>query len=191
MTRFAKRLLCAAAALVLLWLCLFITDALRCSRGLRPLFVRPLETADDGGSGLYAGALYRVELQLDGSLDPDAPPVYVAMTLLGKPVAVSGAPVPEIPPATTDLSMVMVDGVLYFESGPASCINPVCGTPDGVIESCVPAGTVPTKNGQSNFGAGYAYQFAGEGTLYVLRDGQRILFTDTARVCCYPEADVF
>lgn len=191
MRRPIKRILFAFIALVFLWSCLFVTDAYRCSCGLRPLFVRPVETADDGGSGLYAGPLYRVELQLDGMLDPPAAPVYIHMTLFGKTVAVSGAPLPETPPATTDLSMVMIGGVLYFESGPVSCINPVCGTPDGVIESTVSPGLVPTQNGQSNFGSGYEYQFAGEGELYVFIDDHRILFTDTARICCYPEADTF
>lgn len=68
--RLSKTLLIALAAAVLLWLAMFCTDCARCRVLKAPLFAFPAgTTADDGGSGLYRGAGYAVELEVH--LDPD------------------------------------------------------------------------------------------------------------------------
>lgn len=68
--------------------------------------------------------------------------------------------------------MVMVGGVLYFDTGRESTIDGRCGTPDGEITSTVDVTERPVKNDQSNFGAGFAYQYGEEETIEIERDGK-------------------
>lgn len=75
---------------------------------------------------------------------------------------------------TADLRAVMVDGVLYYETG--ETLSVTCGTADGVIDSSVDADALPTENDQSNFGTGYSYQFWDDDALAVEIDGAWILF---------------
>ena len=64
--------------------------------------------------------------------------------------------------------MVMVDGVLYADTGRPSSVTARCGTMDGEITSTVEAGQVPSRDDQSNFGTGYGYQLGfEEGTIEV------------------------
>lgn len=53
--------------------------------------------------------------------------------------------------------MVMVDGVLYKDTGMVSHVLR-CGVMDGEITSSVNEGEQPVKDNQSNFGKGYGYQ---------------------------------
>lgn len=63
--------------------------------------------------------------------------------------------------------MVMVDGVLYADTGRLSQAEGRCGVMDGCLTSSVASGA-PTRDDQSNFGTGYGYQLGfEEGTIEV------------------------
>jgi len=47
----------------LLWFTLAATDLLRLNSFEMPIFARPAETFDDGGSGTYKGLGWRIELE--------------------------------------------------------------------------------------------------------------------------------
>ena len=75
------------------------------------------------------------------------------------------------------LRMVMVDGVLYADTGRPSSVTARCGTMDGEITSTVEAGQVPSQDNQSNFGADYGYQFGfEEGTIEVYIGQEWVVF---------------
>lgn len=71
---------------------------------------------------------------------------------------------------------VRIDGVLYYDTGTVSDMEYRCGTPDGVITDTTDADALPTEDGQSNFGTGYGYQFAADGTVEVEIDGEYVIF---------------
>ena len=71
---------------------------------------------------------------------------------------------------------VRIDGVLYYDTGAVSDMEYRCGTPDGVITDTTDADALPTEDGQSNFGTGYGYQFAADGTVEVEIDGEYVIF---------------
>ena len=113
----------------------------------------------------------------------------------GEPVA-GGADMPAVgndgaiqteqaQPAVTEekwdlIPMVMVDGVLYLDTGYTNTDIKKCGTPDGEITSKVDGSEKPTANDQSNFGTGYGYQYGvTEGTIEVyMNDEWRIFATE-------------
>lgn len=78
--------------------------------------------------------------------------------------------------ATATRRAVRIDGVLYYDTGTVSDMEYRCGTPDGVISDTTDADTLPTEDGQSNFGTGYGYQFAADGTVEVEIDGEYVIF---------------
>lgn len=78
--------------------------------------------------------------------------------------------------ATTTRRAVRIDGVLYYDTGTVSDMEYRCGTPDGVISDTTDADALPTEDGQSNFGTGYGYQFAADGTVEVEIDGEYVIF---------------
>ena len=92
----------------------------------------------------------------------------------------------ETPPSDPLPRMVMVDGVLYQDTGRESPLTGRCGTMDGEITSAVEPGQQPSQDGQSNFGAGYGCQRTGEGVIELSLDGKWILFREAA-----PETVVF
>lgn len=71
------------------------------------------------------------------------------------------------------IPQVMVDDTLYFTTGyPASPFDR-SEEPDGTITSSVEGYEQPTQNDQSNFGAGYSYQYGKvDGTIEINIDGQ-------------------
>lgn len=81
------------------------------------------------------------------------------------------------------IPMVMVDGVLYLDTGHTNTDTHKCGTPDGEITSAVDSSKQPTNDDQSNFGTGYEYQYgAAEGTVELYLNGNwRIFATEEAR----------
>ena len=81
------------------------------------------------------------------------------------------------------IPMVMVDGTLYLDSGHNSTATARCGMLDGEITSCVDSASKPTEDDQSNFGAGYGYQYgAEEGTVEVFLNGKwRVFATEEVR----------
>ena len=78
--------------------------------------------------------------------------------------------------ATATRRAVRIDGVLYYDTGTVSDLEYRCGTPDGVITDTTDADALPTEDGQSNFGTGYGYQFAADGTVEVEIDGEYVIF---------------
>ena len=81
------------------------------------------------------------------------------------------------------IPMVMVDGVLYLDTGHNSTGIRQCGTSDGEITSAVDSSQQPAENDQSNFGTGYGYQYgAAEGTIELyINEKWRIFATEEAR----------
>ena len=75
------------------------------------------------------------------------------------------------------IPMVMADGAMYYDTGRESTVTGRCGVMDGEITSAVDQTEVPSENDQSNFGAGYGYQWGPEeGTLEVCMDGKWLVF---------------
>ncbi len=64
------------------------------------------------------------------------------------------------------IPLIMVEGALYFLTG-ESDIDGRCKNMDGEIMETVDGSEVPVKDGQSNFGAGYGYQFVDENQIDV------------------------
>ena len=57
------------------------------------------------------------------------------------------------------IPMVMADGAMYYDTGRESTVTGRCGVMDGEITAAVERTEVPSENNQSNFGAGYGYQW--------------------------------
>ena len=72
--------------------------------------------------------------------------------------------------------MVMVDDKLYFDTGKENRETRRCGTPDGEITTTVDVMEIPTENNQSNFGAGFDYQYGAEDTIEICMDGKWMIF---------------
>lgn len=81
------------------------------------------------------------------------------------------------------IPMVMVNGILYLDTGHESTIEARCGVMDGEITSQVDGSKQPTVDDQSNFGTGYGYQYgATEGTIELFMNGKWWIFaTEEAR----------
>ncbi len=71
--------------------------------------------------------------------------------------------------------MVRVKGKVYHDTGKVSEALR-CGVMDGKIESTVETGEVPAQDNQSNFGAGYGYQYGAGGTIEINVDGKWLIF---------------
>ena len=75
------------------------------------------------------------------------------------------------------IPMVMVGGRLYYDTGRESTLETHCGLPDGTIDSTVEGSEIPTQDNQSNFGAGFDYQYgADDDTLEIFIDGKWMVF---------------
>lgn len=73
---------------------------------------------------------------------------------------------------------VMVNDIVYYDTGYKSSINDRCENIDGQITSECSGSEVPAEDDQSNFGKGYDYQYGSvEGTIEVqLTDGNWYVF---------------
>lgn len=78
--------------------------------------------------------------------------------------------------ATATRRAVRIDGVLYYDTGAVSDAETRRAILDGVITDTTDADALPTEDGQSNFGTGYGYQFAADGTVEVEIDGEYVIF---------------
>lgn len=81
------------------------------------------------------------------------------------------------------IPMLMVEGVLYLDTGYDNTDIRKCGTFDGEITSTVHGTEKPTKDNESNFGDGYGYQCGvTEGTIEVyMNEKWRIFATEEVR----------
>lgn len=73
---------------------------------------------------------------------------------------------------------VMVNGVVYYDTGYKSSLDNRCEDMDGQITSECSGSEVPTEDDQSNFGKGYDYQYGSvEGTIEIeMTDGNWYVF---------------
>lgn len=73
---------------------------------------------------------------------------------------------------------VMVNGVVYYDTGYKSSPDNRCEDMDGQITSECSGSEVPTEDDQSNFGKGYDYQYgSAEGTIEIqMTDGNWYVF---------------
>lgn len=69
-------------------------------------------------------------------------------------------------------AMVMIDNCLYYDSGIST--DSGCGNADGTIADSTEV--LSTKNAQSNFGAGYEYQFTKDDTVEICIDNDWHIF---------------
>lgn len=75
------------------------------------------------------------------------------------------------------IPMVMVDGLLYYDTGKESILEGRCGMMDGEITSTVDASEIPTEDNQSNFGVGYGYQYGINNSIDIqMEDGTWFVF---------------
>lgn len=75
------------------------------------------------------------------------------------------------------IPMVMVDGLLYYDTGKESTLEGRCGMMDGEITSTVNASEIPTKDNQSNFGVGFGYQYGINNSIDIqMEDGTWFVF---------------
>ena len=70
------------------------------------------------------------------------------------------------PDSTPVKAAVYLDDQLYYAMDQI-ITGGRCGVTDGILESSCDADTLPTENGQTNFGSGYEYQYMGYGTIDV------------------------
>lgn len=63
MKKFLKVLGIILLSLIVLWCIIFTVDYIRCKNFKMPIFVVPGETQDNGGSGIYYGLGYKVEIE--------------------------------------------------------------------------------------------------------------------------------
>lgn len=69
--------------------------------------------------------------------------------------------------------MVMIDNYLYYDSREIST-DSGCGNADGTIADSTEI--LPTENDQSNFGAGYEYQFMKDNIVEICNDDEWHIF---------------
>lgn len=80
------------------------------------------------------------------------------------------------------IPMVMVNGVLYLDTGYNSYRIREDEEPDGTITSEVDGSERPTEDDQSNFGTDYPYRYGDEGTVeLLLHDKWRVFATEEVR----------
>ncbi len=148
----------------------------------------------DIGSGLYIRQ-YRIDERYElliGGGDLDSEPMYIYLIREGdERIDIRDSDVAEFiseqttPPSDSGamIPMVMVNGVIYMDTGFESTIDGRCGVMDGTIVSQVSGREKPTENDQSNFGVDYGYQYGvSEGTIEINIDGEwRIFATEEVR----------
>ena len=75
------------------------------------------------------------------------------------------------------IPMIMVDGILYLDTGYESKMDGRCGMMDGKILTSVRGSEVPVQNDESNFGIGFEYQYGSqEGTIEIFMNGKWWIF---------------
>lgn len=71
---------------------------------------------------------------------------------------------------------VMINGKLYYDTGAESTLDGRCGNMDGEITSTVDGSEIPTENNQSNFGAGFGYQYGADDTIEIYMNEKWMIF---------------
>lgn len=73
--------------------------------------------------------------------------------------------------------LAMIEGQLYRCTGAERDVDGRCTTKDGELFQSVERCEQPFMDGQSNFGAPYAYQYGDEGDIDVEIDGRWLVFS--------------
>ena len=103
--------------------------------------------------------------------------IYLGNTIKGDTVRVATVILSQENERLWDkIPAVMVNGILYYDTGKETNNHPTCGVMDGEITSDVESWQLPQKDNQSNFGTGYGYQYGTEDTIVVVIDGKWIVF---------------
>lgn len=89
MKKKVKIILIIVGLFVILWGTTFTTDYIRSSSLKEPLFVVPVVTADDGGSGTYQGIGYTVEVKKHIDSELGVCVDSVEMKIFGKTISAS------------------------------------------------------------------------------------------------------
>ncbi len=71
---------------------------------------------------------------------------------------------------------VMVNGKLYCDTGKESTADARCGMMDGQITSSVDGDRWPAKDGESNFGTGFGYQYGENDTIEIFINEKWMVF---------------
>ena len=87
MNRTAKIIGCIVCVAVMLWSAMFLCDLTRVRNGGEPVFVVPVYTADDGGSGTYVGLGYTAEIYKHLDVDYGVITDGVYLCMFGKYIA--------------------------------------------------------------------------------------------------------
>ena len=74
------------------------------------------------------------------------------------------------------IPMVMINKVIYIDTGKESIAEREDSLFDGEITSTVKQSQIPTENNQSNFGTGYGYQYGTEETIEIYINGKWWVF---------------
>ncbi|MBR5528054.1 MAG: hypothetical protein IKV97_03555 [Clostridia bacterium] len=139
------------------------------------------------GSGLYI-RVYRIddtfELWIGGS-GPESEPMYIYLALandIETRIEIrndSGIEefINDHRSSQKTISMVMINGVLYRDTGIVKIYTSWNANADGIITSAVHASEIPSVDGQSNFGTGYSYLYGTSGgTVEIHMDGMVRIF---------------
>ena len=167
--------------ILIVWIAFIITDFSLAKANKSPIFVIPLIRYKDGGSTEYYGLGYKVIK-------------YVKLTVEEGPKIEKfdfGTWLMKFSPTQLDSEnngeetkeylsdrrpMVMINGEFYFDTNRESDINGRCGVIDGEISLTVDTSEIPTQNNQSNFGAGYEYQYVDENSIDIYMNGKWMRF---------------
>lgn len=117
------------------------------------------------------GAWFRIGVNADNSTDEDRT-VYVK----AEGVEIRIASGTEEDRKYDVIPMVLVNDKYYYDTGRESTKAERSPDMDGKITSAVDGSEIPAENNQSNFGAGYSYQFGEKDTIEIQVNGKWMIF---------------
>lgn len=120
--------------------------------------------------GLELEAGDRIEITYDGSIMETYP------AQLGQIYSIELVEKAKTETKWDKIPAVMVDGKLYFNTGRESAAEVRCGMMDGEITSSVDGSKWPARDGESNFGAGYGYQYGENNTIEIYINEKWMVF---------------
>ncbi|WP_353095656.1 hypothetical protein [Tissierella praeacuta] len=177
----AKRRRYIISVILIVWIAFIITDLSLAKANKSPIFAIPLIRYKDGGSTEYYGLGYKVIKYVNLTVE-EGPEIrrvdFGTWLMVFSPAQLDqGHNEEKIKEHLSDRRpMVMINGELYFDTNRESDINGRCGVMDGEISSTVDTSEIPTQNNQSNFGAGYEYQYIDEISIDIYMSGKWMRF---------------
>lgn len=167
--------------ILIVWIAFIITDFSLVKVNKSPIFAIPLIRYKDGGSTEYYGLGYKVIKYVNLTVEegPEVGKVdFGTWLMVFSPMQLDqGRDEEKTKEYLSDRRpMAMINGELYFDTNMESDINGRCGVMDGEIYSTVDTSEIPTQNNQSNFGAGYEYQYVDENSIDIYMSGKWMRF---------------